>query len=60
MSEPGRLRGAGRGGGLLFLAVILFVAYLAVEAVSGVIRLLLMGALVLVVVGFAVTVARRR
>jgi hypothetical protein len=53
-------RGAGRGGGLLFLAVLLFVAYLAVDAVSGVIRLLIMGALLVVVVLFGLSVARRR
>lgn len=52
-------RGAGRGGGLVFLVVALFVAYLAVQAVVGVLRLVL-GAVLLVALGvLAVNVVRR-
>lgn len=54
------IRGAGRGGGLLFLALGLFVAYLAVVAVSGVLRLVLGAALVLVLAVLALGVLRRR
>jgi len=57
VAEP---RGAGRGGGVLFLAVLLFVAYLAVQSASGAARLALMAAFVVVVALFALTVARRR
>lgn len=53
-------RGAGRGGGLLFLALGLFVAYLAVVAVSGVLRLVLGAALVVVLGALALGVLRRR
>lgn len=56
MREP---RGAGRGGGLLFLAVGLFVAYLALEAITGLLRLVLGAALLLVLGLFAANVARR-
>ena len=57
MREP---RGAGRSGGLLFLAVGLFVAYLAVSAVAGLLRFLL-GAAFLVALGLlALNVLRRR
>lgn len=54
------IRGAGRGGGLLFLALGLFVAYLAVVAVSGVLRLVLGAALVVVLAVLALGVLRRR
>lgn len=57
MREP---RGAGRGGGLLFLALAAFVAYLSVAAVSGVLRLVLGAALIVVLAVLAVGVARRR
>jgi len=57
VAEP---RGAGRGGGLLFLAVLVFLAYLAAETVAGVARLVLMAGLVVVVVAFGATVLRRR
>lgn len=57
MREP---RGAGRGGGLLFLAVGIFVAYLVVTAVAGLVRFLLGGALLVVLVLLALNVLRRR
>lgn len=53
-------RGAGRGGGLLFLAVVLFVAYLAVTAVAGILKWMLGTAFVVVVVVLAANVLRRR
>jgi len=53
-------RGAGRGGGLLFLALGLFVAYLAVVAVDGVLRLALGAALVVLLAVLALRVLRRR
>ena len=57
MAEP---RGAGRGGGLLFLAVGLFVAYLAVTAVDGAARVGL-GVVFAVALGLlALNVLRRR
>ena len=57
MAEP---CGAGSGGGLLFLALTLFVAYLAVTAVAGVLRFLLGTALLVVVAALALSVLRRR
>ena len=57
MAEP---RGAGRSGGLLFLAVGLFVLYLVVSAVTGVLKLVLGAGIVVVLVAFAVSVFRRR
>lgn len=57
MAEP---RGAGRSGGLLFLAVALFVGYLVVTAVAGVIRLVLTIAIGVVVLALAASVLRRR
>ncbi len=57
MAEP---RGAGRSGGLLFLAVGLFVLYLVVTAVAGVLKFVLGAALVFVLGVFAVSVFRRR
>jgi hypothetical protein len=53
-------RGAGRGGGLLFLLVALFVAYLALEAVAGVVRIVLGTALLVLLGLLAVNVLRRR
>lgn len=57
MSTP---RGAGRSGGLLFLAVLAFVAYLVLAALSGIMKLvatlLLLGAIVV----FGANVLRRR
>ena len=57
MAEP---RGAGRSGGLLFLAVCLFVLYLIITAVAGVLKFVLTGLLVVVLVAFAFNVFRRR
>jgi len=52
--------GAGRGGGLLFLAVLVFVAYLAYEALVGALRFLVSGALLAIVVALGFAVLRRR
>ena len=57
MREP---RGAGRGGGLAFLAVVVFLAYLMVTAVAGLLRAVLSLVLLVVIVALAVDVARRR
>ena len=57
MAEP---RGAGRSGGLLFLAVGLFLLYLVVTAVAGVLKFLLSAALLIVLAVFALNVFRRR
>ncbi len=57
MTVPG---GAGRSGGLLFLALVLLVAYLVVTAVAGLLRLALTVAILLVVALLARDVARRR
>lgn len=56
MAEP---RGAGRGGGLLFLVVGLFVAYLAVQAITGVLRFVIGAALLVALALFAFGVLRR-
>ena len=57
MAEP---RGAGRGGGLLFLAVGVFVAYLAVTAVDGMARVILAVVCVVALGLLALNVVRRR
>ncbi|MDQ3537271.1 MAG: hypothetical protein M3415_00500 [Actinomycetota bacterium] len=57
MAEP---RGAGRSGGLLFLAVGVFVAYLVVRTVAGVFKVALLGVLVVLLVLLARDVLRRR
>ena len=57
MAEP---RGAGRAGGLLFIAVLLFVGYLLVEAIAGLVQWVLGAALLVVVVLLVVAVLRRR
>lgn len=57
MTEP---RGAGRAGGLLFLAVGLFVLYLVVTAVAGVMKVVIGAVLVVALLAFAVSVVRRR
>ena len=61
MAEP---RGAGRSGGLLFLIVALFVAFLvfraAVGAVVGFVKFAIFAAIVAVIVGLAMNVLRRR
>jgi hypothetical protein len=55
-----RPRGAGRGGGLLFVALVGFLAYLVASSVGGVAGLVLAGALGAVALGLAVRVLRRR
>ncbi len=55
-----RVRGAGVGGGLLFLALLLFVGYLVLEAVVGVLRFLMGTAFLAVMVVLALRVLRRR
>jgi hypothetical protein len=57
VAEP---RGAGRSGGLLFLAVGVFVAYLVVRTVAGVFKVALLGVLVVLLVLLARDVLRRR
>jgi hypothetical protein len=52
--------GAGRGGGLLFVAVLVFVAYLALEALAGLLRFALSGVLLALAVALLVRVFRRR
>jgi hypothetical protein len=52
--------GPGRSGGLLFLGVLVFVLYLALTALSGALRVLAAGALVLGIAGLAADVRRRR
>jgi uncharacterized membrane protein YjgN (DUF898 family) len=52
--------GAGRGGGLLFVAVLVFVAYLALEAIAGLIRFAVTGVLLALAVVLLVRVLRRR
>ena len=60
--DPGRAprRGAGRGGGVLFLALAAFVAYLLVVETSGTARLILALLLVLGLAVLALSVLRRR
>ncbi len=57
MAEP---RGAGRSGGLLFLAVCLFLLYLVIRVLAGVAKLVVGGALLVVLAALAVNVVRRR
>ena len=57
MSTP---RGAGRSGGLLFLAILGFVAYLTYGALDGAGRWLFTVLLIAVIVGLGVNVLRRR
>lgn len=57
MREP---RGAGSSGGLLFIAVVLVVGYLAITAIAGVLRWLIGVALIVVVVALVVRVLDRR
>lgn len=56
MAEP---RGAGRSGGLLFLVVGLFVLYLVITAVAGVLKLIISIVLVIALAALAVNVFRR-
>lgn len=53
-------RGAGVGGGLLFLAVAVFVAWLVVKVVVGFLQWVLGIALVVLLVAIAFNVLRRR
>lgn len=57
MREP---RGAGRSGGLLFLAVVLLIGYLAITSILGVLRWIVGAAFLVVVVALAVSVVNRR
>jgi hypothetical protein len=61
-AEPERedTGGAGRGGGLLFVAVLLFVAYLAFEALAGLIRFALSGVVLVLAIVLITRVLRRR
>ena len=54
------LRGAGPSGGLLFVALLLFVGWLVASETAGLLRMLLIGLLVVVTVAVGVNVARRR
>ena len=57
MAEP---RGAGRAGGLLFLAVGVFVLYLVFTAIAGVIKFVLSAVILVGLALLAVNVLRRR
>jgi hypothetical protein len=57
MSTP---RGAGRSGGLLFRAVLAFVAYLVLAALSGIMKLVATVLLLAAIVVFGANVLRRR
>lgn len=57
MSEP---RGAGKAGGLLFIVVVLFLGYLAITTLLGVLRWLVGAALLILVIGLALSVVNRR
>ncbi len=52
--------GAGRSGGLLFVAVLVFVAYLAVSTLAGMIRFLLAGVVLALALVLLARVLRRR
>lgn len=54
------LGGGGRAGGVLFLVVILFLAYLVLNALAGLFRLVAFIGLVTALVLLGVNVARRR
>lgn len=57
MSEP---RGAGNAGGLLFIAVMLVLAYLVISAVAGFLKWLIGVAFVVVIIAMIVRVLSRR
>lgn len=57
MADP---RGAGRAGGVLFVAVLLFLAWLALGALAGLVRILVVALLAAAAIALAVNVARRR
>ena len=56
MAEP---RGAGRSGGLLFLIVGLFVLYLVITAVAGLLKFVISAAILVALVVLALNVFRR-
>ena len=58
--RSGAGRGAGRGGGVLFLTLLAFVAYLVVVEASGALRVALALALTGVLAVLALSVLRRR
>lgn len=53
-------RGAGRGGGLLFVAVLVFVGYLAATGLDGLVRIAVVGVLLAAVAVLTGRVLRRR
>ncbi len=48
------------GGGLLFLAVVLFLGYLVITTIVGILKWIVGAVLVLAVVGMAMRIADRR
>lgn len=54
------MKGAGRGGGLLFLAVLVFVAYLTLTALRGPARVVAAGLLLAAILALGANVLRRR
>lgn len=56
-NEP---RGAGSAGGLLFLAVVLFLGYLLITTIAGILQWLLGAAFIVVVVVLGISVLSRR
>lgn len=59
LDGPEDRRGAGRSGGLLFVIVLLFAAYLALQALAGALRFLSLGILLAAAVIGLVVVVRR-
>jgi len=57
MAQP---RGAGRSGGLLFLLVALFVGYLVITTVAGIVKFIVGALIVVVLIALAANVVRRR
>lgn len=57
MAGPG---GAGRGGGILFIAVLAFVAYLVATALGGLPRAIVLAVLTVAIVLLTANVLRRR
>lgn len=57
--ESGSGKGAGRGGGLLFLAILGFVAYLVLTVLAGIIKLVATLVLIVGIVLLAANVLRR-
>jgi hypothetical protein len=55
-----RPRGAGRGGGVLFVALVCFLAYLAATALEGAARVIVTAALLGAAAVLLVNVSRRR